>query len=131
MLHFYDETSSRSLFDQRLQKCISMIHSLTETILSHDSDVVLDFGFWKRSDRIATRDRYAALGYQVNVVSFPVDSATQIEHMNRRQEMNTERHYSFDKKTVEILNEQFEDPGQDEGTMTKEEFLQKTSLPRA
>jgi len=123
MLHFYEETSDRKLFDLRLQKCISMINSLADRILFHGSDVVLDFGYWKHSDRLLAMDHYQSLGHKTNVVYFPIDIDTQIKHMNARQKSRIDQDYKFDRRTVEALNEYFEEPNQDEETLTREEYL--------
>ncbi|MBK9217260.1 MAG: AAA family ATPase [Uliginosibacterium sp.] len=58
MRHFYGEPPERDVFDRQLGQCCEMIYRMAERLLARGVDVVLDFGFWQRAERIAVRQRF-------------------------------------------------------------------------
>jgi predicted kinase len=126
MLHFYEPTADRELFDERLARCEAMIYSISEDLLAGGRSVVLDAGFWKRSERDALRTRFEALGHRVSVVYFPVTLERQLAYMNRRNAEDAGGVYRFDRETVIALNAFFEEPA-GEAVLTADTF---SSRPR-
>jgi predicted kinase len=123
MLHFYDQTTDRTIFESRLHNCAEMIHRITEKLLDRGQNVVLDFGFWKKSDRTDIEKRYRSRGHTVHIVYFPVEDGFQIQYMRKRQSDARVNHYTFDEQTVRTLNAFFEAPKEDEQCLSRQQFI--------
>ena len=123
MLHFYDQTTDRTLFDARLSNCTEMIHRTAEKLLDRNQNVVLDFGFWKKADRTHIRKQYEDKGHEVRLVYFPVEEAFQMLCMRQRQSGTPISHYTFDEQTVIKLNAFFEAPQGDEQCLSPQQFI--------
>ena len=123
MLKLYEETSDRAVFNDRLSRCVSLIHDLSAKLLERGNSVALDFGFWTRADRRAAIERYEALGHRVTLVYFPIALDAQLAFMRKRQETDGSLHYRFDEGTVITLNGFFEEPGEDERVVAPEKYL--------
>jgi predicted kinase len=123
MLHFYEPTPDRRLFDEHLAKCEAMIYRVSEEILSHGGSVVLDAGFWKRSERDALQTRFERLGHQVSFVYFSITLERQLEYSQTRNDAGTTDSYRFDRETILTLNSFFEEPAGE--AVTAEQFLSR------
>ena len=123
MLKLYEETADRAVFNDRLSRCVSLIHGLSEKLLDRGNSVALDFGFWTRKDRLATIERYEARGHRVILAYFPISLDKQLAFMRKRQESESGLHYRFDEQTVITLNGFFEEPGDDERVVSPAEYL--------
>ena len=130
MLHFYEPTPDRQLFDQRLAKCEEMIYRVSEEILAHGGNVVLDAGFWKRSERDQLRTRFEELGHSVSLVYFPITLERQMEYMQVRNYAGAADSYRFDRETVLTLNGFFEEPAPDEQIVDSKAYVPRTARPR-
>ncbi len=122
MLHFYEETADRQLFDLRLAKCKSMIFSLAYKLLEKGQNVVLDFGFWTKAERMAAYADAERRGFRTTIVYFPIAYEEQVVNMQRRQAEATGRHYSFDERAVRELNLLFEEPDGTERVVLQEAY---------
>jgi predicted kinase len=125
MLHFYRETADRSQFDWQLGRCQEMIYRVSEQLLGHGVNVVLDFGFWKVSERETMRNRFESLGHQVAFVFFPIDPDRQIANLRARQAESGLVHYNFDETAVRTLNGFFEEPNSRERMVLPEAYLER------
>ncbi|HPS43878.1 MAG TPA: ATP-binding protein [Treponemataceae bacterium] len=123
MLKLYEETADRAVFNDRLSRCVGLIHDLSAKLLDRGNSVALDFGFWSRADRRAVIERYEARGHRVTLVYFPIAINEQLAFMRKRQETEGGLHYRFDEKTVITLNGFFEEPAGDEQAMSPAECL--------
>jgi predicted kinase len=121
MLHFYEPTDDRALFDSRLTKCEEMIYRVAEQILGHGGSVVLDAGFWTRAQRQVVKNRFAGLNRTVSLVYFPIDLERQLVYVERRNKERPDGTYAFDRATIETLNGFFEEP-LDETVITPKEW---------
>lgn len=123
MLHFYEPTPDRRLFDERLAKCEEMVYRVTEETLVQGGNVVLDAGFWKQSERDTLRRRFGELGYRVSLVYFLITLERQLEYVLARNETGAADSYRFDRETVVTLNGFFEPPTHEEQPIDKDEYL--------
>lgn len=115
MLRLFGETNDRAEFDARLSRCRGLIEDLASRLLARGTDVVLDFGFWTRIDRDATRARFSSSGHRVILVYFPIDQDTQLAYARNRAATGKEGEYAFDGETIGTLNRFFEEPSPEEG----------------
>ena len=114
MLHFYEPSEDRAVFDAQLARCKAMIRWQAEKLLASGQSVVLDDGFWTRAERDETKRHFADRGVIVRLEVFPIDLETQVLRSRQRQVEDTEAHFDFDEATIAVLNSFFEEPGEDE-----------------
>lgn len=122
MRHFYGEPPEREVFDRQLGQCCEMIYRMAERLLARGVDVVLDFGFWQRAERIAVRQRFEAAGHRCRLVYFPIDAHRQWAYLQARQADPAVDHFRFDAEGLATLNAFFEVPGADETVETADAF---------
>ncbi|MBK9394159.1 MAG: ATP-binding protein [Uliginosibacterium sp.] len=118
MRHFYGEPPEREVFDRQLGQCCEMIYRMAERLLARGVDVVLDFGFWQRAERIAVRQRFEAGGHRCRVVYFPIEAHRQWAYLQARQADPAVDHYAISAETLAVLNAMFEPPEPDEKVET-------------
>jgi predicted kinase len=123
MLRLYDPVTDRGVFVRQLNACKELIISISNKLLDHSQDVVLDFGFWKKTERSTLRDEIARKGHRALVVYFPIEYATQLEFMKNRQSVNPRDNYHFTEDDIKVLNQLFEEPDATETVVRKEEYL--------
>lgn len=51
MISLYGHHMSRDDFEDRMDRCKTLIWKISKQLLSLEIDVILDFGFWKRTER--------------------------------------------------------------------------------
>lgn len=73
MLRLYDPVTDRKIFERQFDNCKELIFSISNKLLDHGQDVVLDFGFWKKTERSILRDEIAKKGHRALVVYFPME----------------------------------------------------------
>lgn len=122
MRHFYGEPPEREVFDRQLGLCCEMIYRMAERLLTRGVDVVLDFGFWRRAERMAVRQRFDAAGHRCRVVYFPVEADRQWVYLQTRQADPAVDHYVLTAEALAVLNAMFEAPGVDESVEFAEAF---------
>jgi len=110
MLHFYEPTEDRQLFDHRLALCEAMIREQAVKLLARGINVVLDHGFWTERDRQENKRYFEERGFVVRLEFFPVDLQTQVERSLKRSQEDKEAHYAFDEATIRALNAFWEEP---------------------
>ena len=123
MRHFYGEPPEREVFDRQLGQCCEMIYRMAERLLVRGVDVVLDFGFWQRAERIAVRQRFEAAGHSCHLVYCAIAPAQQWAFLQQRQAQATLDHFRFDAEGIATLNAFFEPPGDDEHALTPDACL--------
>jgi len=129
MLHFYGQIEDRDQFDTSLEKCKSMIYRVAEKVLTLGASVVFDFGFWTRKERQTVRERFESLGYRVLLLYFDVSFEAQKRNLESRLHSQDKESYAFDTTTLHWLNDRFEAPSMDEGTVlfrSDSDFLSST-----
>lgn len=114
MRHFYGEPPEREVFDRQLGQCCEMIYRMAERLLARGVDVVLDFGFWRRAERAAVRQRFEAGGHQCRMIYFPIEAHRQWAYLQTRQADPAVDHYAISAETLAVLNAMFEPPEPDE-----------------
>jgi predicted kinase len=74
------------------------------------TDVVLDFGFWKRTERAALRWLAGAVGAGCTTTYLPVDPATQLRRVRDRYAALPGREVDLTPAELQTWREQFEPP---------------------
>jgi len=63
MISLYGQHMSREDFEDRMDRCKTLIWKISKRLLALEIDVILDFGFWKRAER----SKYQVLANKENV----------------------------------------------------------------
>jgi predicted kinase len=114
MLPLFGAALPRPEFEQRLAACKEYLLSITERLLALDVDVVLDWGFWGKAERLATRERVTARGGRCELIYFAVPDALILERLRRRNARLPDHTYEISETMFEELSRYFEPPGPDE-----------------
>jgi predicted kinase len=130
MLHFYGESVDRRVFELQLSNCKEMIFSIAYKLLSYGQNVVLDFGFWKQVERRTACLDALKRGFHATIIYFPIDLEKQLEYMIRRQSSQPEDHYRFTDRSVQDLNQLFEEPDEAESVIFKDDYLNSLAHSR-
>lgn len=107
MLKLFGEISDRQLFDQSLAKCKNLIYEITEQLLVKN-DVVLDFGFWSKSERDNVKSIFK--NHNVILIYLKLDDEKIFNQILNRNQNLKENEYYIDKSTFDFLSKKFEEP---------------------
>ena len=83
------------------EKCYRLIAELTVKLLAQKIDVILDYGFWYREERLAAKDLAASVG--ATAMTHYLDTPGAI-----RRERVLSRNHALDDDSVEISPDAFE-----------------------
>ena len=118
MLSLFDECLGEENHKLVLEKCQRYLFDLTEQILGAGADVILDFGFWSKAQRQATRDRFRDKGFDTELHYIKVDNQVwlqQIEDRNKIARSGTaSRLYFVDDNMKILFDAAFEEPSAEE-----------------
>lgn len=98
----------RQVFEDYLSKISDVILIQVERILKSGLDVILDYGFWKQSDRAKYSDFANKIGADVNIHSLSVDFDTLCNRVLKRNKNLTQGTMYIDKPALEMLWKKFE-----------------------
>ena len=116
-----------SLFDEYLgakhqliqQKATAYLFHLAEQLVSIDVNVVLDFGFWSKADRIETKKYFSDQGIATELHYINTADVQIKQHLQmRNQEIksgNTKAYY-IDEEMRKLFDSKFEEPTDEEGS---------------
>lgn len=71
----------------KLARAQTYLYDLAGCLLDVGVDVVLDFGYWKKSDRESVRARFSRQGHSVELHFTDVDDATRAQWIKARNEL--------------------------------------------
>ena len=113
MTHFYGANPPVEQFDAYSTKTTSFINKFWPSLMRHNIDVILDFGFWKRRDRdlireIAGKHRAEAILY--NIVCDETVALKRCLERNR----NLNGSFEICENTYQVLKDKIEPLGEDE-----------------
>lgn len=114
MLALFGPHMPRDVFEARLQACKAVWLTLAERLLAFGIDVVLDWGFWRKAERQAVRERFLAAGSRCELIYFDVSDVTLRERLRLRNSALPEGTYEITQEMFEMFSGWFEPPGPDE-----------------
>jgi hypothetical protein len=100
-------------FDAALERVESMLQTVWTRCLTLGTDVVLDFGFWARSQRDQVRARVADLGAVSRLVEVPCEPDIAWARVKRRNK-DLRGSVEISQLTFELLRAKFEPLAHDE-----------------
>jgi len=121
MIKLYGENPPADKFAEYDEKIKELIWDLAEKVLNTNTDVILDFGFWKKLERDEARS--FAESISANIKLFNLDCPEEIMRTRviDRTEKMPEGALFINENTFNILKEQFEpiDPQNEYCTLIK------------
>ena len=97
MLKLFGEIQQRELFEQKLQLTKDLIYSICDQLLPNN-DVVLDFGFWTKSERLSVTNRF--VNSQVKLVYIKLDDDEIYSRIQNRNNNLQPNEYYMDKPPI-------------------------------
>ena len=99
--------------DEVMARVKAYLHARALDILSTGTDVILEWGFWKRADRQNVRKFYEEKGIKVHWYHMDTSDETLIERIDRRNEQvlaGMNRSYYVDEGLFKKMTANFEKP---------------------
>ena len=113
MLKLFGEIQDRNIFDRKLKIVKELIYQICDDVL-RNNNVVLDFGFWTKSEREEIKERFK--NYEVIIVYLKLDEDKIFKQIEKRNTNLKDNEYFMDLNTFKILCSKFEEP-------TNEDFI--------
>jgi predicted kinase len=115
MLTLYKQPMSREEFDDRLDRCCGMIWSVAKQVLSANIDVILDFGFWKREQRLQFRKLTETASVLHNLYYMRCSPTVAQTRVRERNKDLPAAHFEITDEMFETFLPKFEPPTAEEG----------------
>jgi predicted kinase len=110
MIRLYGHHMSRDLLAARLARARRLFLDMTESIAAVGVDVVLDCGFWKRSEREEARRRLTAAGLEVETVYFDVPPEERWRRLTLRNQAPPLDCYQITRPMFDLFEAAYEPP---------------------
>ena len=97
-----------------LNKTKAYLYELACDIAESGKDVVLDFGFWEKDERMKTRAFFKVKGFQSELYYIRTTDEIQHDHILKRNQTQVANSYFLDDIVLASLNSKFDEPTADE-----------------
>lgn len=111
MLKLFGEITDRKLFDEKLTATKNLIYEICKQLLIKN-DVVLDFGFWTRSERGEVKSLFK--NSKVILVYLKLNNEEIFKQVENRNNNLKDNEYFMDRPIFDFLSAKFEEPTNDE-----------------
>jgi predicted kinase len=124
MIRLYGHHMPADLLKQRLARCRRLFFDMAQETAAIGVEVVLDGGFWRRSERDEARQRLGKAGLAVETLYFDVPAEERWRRLAARNEALPADCYQITRAMFDAFEREFEAPGPDEpGRVTGAEGL--------
>jgi len=116
MLTLFDEQLGNN-HDAILNKCKEYLYGLAEQIVETGTNVILDFGFWYKSERDDIRNYFNEKQIKTDMHFIDIDDETwkrNIEKRNQKVKENNVKSYYIDENMISRFEREFETPDKSE-----------------
>ena len=117
MLSLFDQCCGRELHMEYERRIKSYLFDKSLEIIKKGFDVVLDWGFWTKEERNATKDFYKSRNIDCQLHYIEIDNETWEYHLNKRNneilENKTKAYFLEHNRALEFAS-RFEKPNMDE-----------------
>jgi len=117
MMHFYGDNPPSDKFLQYEKNVKTMIWNVAERFLTNNISVILDYGFWKRSDRDDYRNRAAKRNIQCELHVLNLDDETALKRLHKRTLQMPDGALFIDENAYHLLKSGYEPIQNDEGSI--------------
>ena len=115
MIDLYGHHMPREVFDERLEVIRDLLWNVVRRLLELGVNVVLDFGFWKRTERLEFRARTEEVGATPLLYFFDIPLSELRRRLAARNEVLDEGTYEITPEMLEMFSGWFEPPTESEG----------------
>ena len=105
----------RDVFDERLEALKDLLWNVTRRLLELGVNVVLDFGFWKRSERLNFKSRLEEVGATPHLYFFDVPLPQLHKRLALRNAALSKGTFEITPEMLEMFSSWFEPPTRAEG----------------
>lgn len=113
MVALHGTDPPENLFGQLRAPVEQIINDLWPRVLAAGADVILDFGFWSRTDRDDARERAAAVGATTKLYVLQCSDEVALERCHARNQ-NLQGSLHIADNTFERLKQRVQPPDEDE-----------------
>lgn len=110
MQKLYDKCPGEKQHTDSEKRVLDYFYELAADIVSKNVDAIIDFGFWKRSERSKAKEYFAGKGIKTLLYYVKVPEKTRLSQFGQRSGISNAMDESFREK----LDAKFEEPGKDE-----------------
>lgn len=117
MLALFESCIGPERHADMLARCKKYLADVALRLLRAGMDVVLDYGFWTRTERTETAAFFSSAGFKARVVYVRADTETRRRNLERRNaalKASGGRGYVIDAGAADFFDAQFEPPAPDE-----------------
>ena len=103
--------------DDIVKRCSAFFNSQAEELIKIGIDVILDFGYWTKSERTAARDYFKTKNIETQLVYFKIPEEQRFDRLRKRNESlsnATKRVYIIEEELREHLDLKFQEPSPEE-----------------
>ena len=115
MIDLYGHHMPREVFDERLAAIKDLLWDVARRLLTLGVNVVLDFGFWKREERLKFKNRTEEVGATPTLYFFDLLLAELQRRLAARNETLDEGTFEITPEMLETFSSWFEPPTETEG----------------
>ena len=115
MIDLYGHHMPREVFDERLAAIKDLLWSVAQRLLALEVNVVLDFGFWKRAERLEFQSRVRTVNAVPILYFFDLPLAELRRRLAARNEALDEGTFEVTPEMLEMFASWFEPPTEAEG----------------
>lgn len=95
---------------KQLMRVKSYLAAMAAEISKNGADVVLDWGFWSKQERVKTREFFRRCGVETKLLYLEISDEEQKRRVAARNAESDGKHYNLDEATLALLNGKFEAP---------------------
>ncbi len=114
MLKLYPDQLSNDEFDSFFYRCCEVAWDTSVKIFGQGIDVVLDFGFWKKDDRTAYKEKLRILGVQYKLYYIMCDNDIIRQRLHLRNQNLPFGTFLINDEMFDYFSPQFEAPQDEE-----------------
>ena len=115
MIDLHGHHMPREVFDERLRVIKDLLWDVARRLLELEVNVVLDFGFWKRKERLEFRARAQATNATPLLYFFDIPLPELQRRLAARNETLKEGTFEVTPEMLEMFSAWFEPPTESEG----------------
>ncbi len=114
MLKLYPFEISNDEFDYYFFICCDIAWDTAKKLVSKNIDIILDFGFWRKSERKKYTDMIEELGLDYKLFYIYCPEATIIDRLRKRNKEKSEGSFYISDESFNYFSPGFEPPSQEE-----------------
>ncbi len=113
-LGIFGANPTRDQLDSTFKGCSDYQKSLAVQLLNLGIDVYIDWGFWKKDDRVAIKAYFKKERYAVQTIFFDTPYDIRMARNAKRNSGQDDSSFKIEEKDVRLFDSFYEEPSEDE-----------------